>query len=62
MVPTVLECQCDCEIWTECTKERAVAGGSETACVRVGARPSAWKVKGGGGEFRGGGEERIAKV
>ena len=39
-------------VWTECAKERAVAGGSKTACVRVGARLCAWKVidEGVGGE------------
>ena len=52
MVSMVRECQCDCQIWTECAKERAVAGGSKIACVRVGARLCAWKVidEGVGGE------------
>ena len=31
MVSMVRECQCDCDIWTECAKARAVAGGLETA-------------------------------
>ena len=34
MMSKVMECQCHCEIWTECGKEQVVGGGSETVCVR----------------------------